>query len=78
MYLCCADKTLRTLSSDVRARSHKHSLADEQPLQLRTSIAAVASGQPQGGSISLELLDTPGPNEAGEEHLRYCYQLDLR
>ena len=54
----------------MRTRSHRHAQADEQALQLRTSIAAVANVQPQGQGISLELLDTPGPNEAGEEHLR--------
>ena len=66
-----ADKTLQDLSSNVRTRGHRHAQTDEQALQLRTSIAAVANVQTQGQGITLELLDTPGPNEAGEEHLRY-------
>ncbi len=35
------------------------------------SSAASALGAGGSGGVRLQLLDTPGPNEAGEEELRY-------
>ena len=55
---------LRALNSEVRTGAHIK--ADERPLLLRAPIAALESQQ----GIGLELYDTPGPNEAGQEHLR--------
>ena len=57
----------------MRGSGYRPSKADEQPLVLRTNIAAIGSPQPESETIPLELLDTPGPNEAGEEHLRYSH-----
>ena len=42
----------------------------EQALELRTPIAALSSSGNSPEGVNVCLLDTPGPNEAGEENLR--------
>ena len=58
---------LEILNKQVRGR--KHSKDDEQILTVRTQLAALQA-QPQDLKVGLRLLDTPGPNEAGEDALR--------
>ncbi|KAK9809277.1 hypothetical protein WJX73_000125 [Symbiochloris irregularis] len=60
---------LRWLNLEKRGRAHQ--LSDETPLEIRTRIAALETVSTAPKDISLKLLDTPGPNEAGEESLRY-------
>ena len=68
--VCCglADDKLRWLNLEKRGRAHQ--LSDEKPLEIRTRIAALEDVGTVPKDISLKLLDTPGPNEAGEESLR--------
>lgn len=61
------DDTMRALN--LEARNRQHTKADEQPLVLKAPVAVLAAQQGTQ-AINLELLDTPGPNEAGQEHLR--------
>jgi hypothetical protein len=65
---------LQQLNHQVRAREHL-APGDERLLQLTCSFAALEEGGPaQEGADSvaqLALIDTPGPNEAGEEGLRF-------
>ena len=42
----------------------------EQALELRTPIAALSSSGNSPEGVNVCLLDTPGPNEAGEENLK--------
>ena len=58
---------LEILNKNVRSR--KHSKDDEQIVTVRTDLAALRS-QPTDLAVGLRLLDTPGPNEAGEDALR--------
>lgn len=49
------------------------------PLVVLDSPPAATEGQePDLSAIQLCLLDTPGPNEAGEEGLKYQVGLELR
>ena len=64
-----ADDTMRALN--LEARQRQHTKADEQPLVLQAPVAVLAA-QEGTQAINLELLDTPGPNEAGQEHLRHA------
>ncbi|KAL4860024.1 tRNA(adenine(34)) deaminase [Chlorella vulgaris] len=61
---------LRQLNSAARG-GEQGLVASEQPLRITAAIAALV-GLPTaalGGRISI--LDTPGPNESGEDHLRF-------
>eukprot|EP00191_Tetraselmis_sp_GSL018_P003015 CAMPEP_0177597860 /NCGR_PEP_ID=MMETSP0419_2-20121207/11969_1 /TAXON_ID=582737 /ORGANISM="Tetraselmis sp., Strain GSL018" /LENGTH=425 /DNA_ID=CAMNT_0019090123 /DNA_START=455 /DNA_END=1728 /DNA_ORIENTATION=+ len=58
---------LQALNKDVRSRPHR--IYDEAVLTVQTPFAALA-GQ-TGAKARLHLLDTPGPNEAGEDGLKY-------
>lgn len=60
-----AGSHLEYLNQEVRGRKHKKE--DEAILTLRTELAAL-KGEEQ--AVGLRLLDTPGPNEAGEEALK--------
>ncbi|EFN57538.1 hypothetical protein CHLNCDRAFT_143157 [Chlorella variabilis] len=46
-------------------------VADEQPLSIAMPIAALAATPADALSSRITILDTPGPNEAGEDHLRF-------
>ena len=67
-----AGEHLRYLNREVRTRDHAAS--DEAFLNVSVPIAAL-EGLDDGllgpEAVPLQLLDTPGPNEAGEESLRY-------
>ena len=63
------DDMLRVLNLEKRGRAHHYS--DESLLEIKTRIAALENVGLVPQEISLKLLDTPGPNEAGEESLRY-------
>lgn len=54
----------------LQVRSRDHQLSDEVLLDIRTPLAAL-DAQPQHSDVSFALLDTPGPNEYGEEALRF-------
>ena len=60
-------RRLHELNDEVRQR--EHCLFDEEPLSIAAPLAALADQPPI--PTELHLLDTPGPNEAGEEGLRY-------
>ena len=60
-------RRLHELNDEVRQR--EHCLFDEEPLSITAPLAALADQPPI--PTELHLLDTPGPNEAGEEGLRY-------
>lgn len=66
---------LRALNAD--ARGHARCQADERVLDITAPLVALEGGDAAGGGDSgpaatrLCLLDTPGPNEAGEEGLRF-------
>lgn len=45
-------------------------MSDEALLEIRTRIAALERVGSIPREISMKLLDTPGPNEAGEESLK--------
>ena len=64
----CADDTLRFLNQEKRGRNHR--FTDEALLEIKTRIAALEGVGLVPREISLQLLDTPGPNEAGEESLK--------
>jgi hypothetical protein len=68
-----AGEHLRYLNREVRTRDYLAS--DEAALDVSVPIAALeglADAQLLGpGGVPLQLLDTPGPNEAGEESLRF-------
>ena len=62
---------LRHLNSEARARTHL--LTDETYLDLSIPIAALqadAKGTEAAQTVTIRLLDTPGPNEAGETALK--------
>ena len=75
---------MRFLNREVRARTSLQS--DESFLDVQAPLAALAPpGAPDqapageaGGRVALPLclLDTPGPNEAGEEGLRFQASLN--
>ena len=77
---------MRFLNREVRARTALQS--DESFLDVQAPLAALAPpGAPDqapasgaGGRVALPLclLDTPGPNEAGEEGLRFQARLCWR
>ncbi len=54
----------------VQVRARDHQLSDEVLLEIQTPLAAL-DAQPQHSDVSFALLDTPGPNEFGEEALRF-------
>lgn len=60
---------LRYLNTETRSRAHSHS--DETLLDLRIPVTAfdrcVQGAAPE---VAVRLLDTPGPNEAGETALK--------
>lgn len=58
---------LEYLNKEVRGRKHKKD--DETILTVRTELAALKH-ETSDLSVGLRLLDTPGPNEAGEEALK--------
>lgn len=60
---------LRSLNAE--ARAHLRSAADERVLDITAPLVALGEGGPGGACTRLCLLDTPGPNEAGEEGLRF-------
>eukprot|EP00879_Flechtneria_rotunda_P004959 GHRR01005234.1.p1 GENE.GHRR01005234.1~~GHRR01005234.1.p1 ORF type:complete len:470 (+),score=121.45 GHRR01005234.1:171-1580(+) len=65
-------KHLQQLNKDVRTREHQHK--DEQVLNITAPLVvldSLESGSADLSGIRLCLLDTPGPNEAGEEGLKY-------
>lgn len=59
---------LQNLNTKVRLRSHQ--LSDEVLLDIRVPLVALEQQLQQHGNMSFALLDTPGPNEFGEEALR--------
>ena len=60
---------LRYLNTEARSRGHSHN--DETLLDLRISIAAFdRCTQAAAPGVAVRLLDTPGPNEAGETALK--------
>lgn len=61
---------LRYLNSETRTRDHL--LSDETYLDLKTPIAALKDNNAETASpdVTIRLLDTPGPNEAGEIALK--------
>ncbi|CAL8468472.1 g8012 [Coccomyxa elongata] len=60
---------LRYLNREVRTRNYLSS--DETYLDVHVPIATLEASEADPESISLQLLDTPGPNEAGEESLKF-------
>lgn len=60
---------LRYLNREVRTRNHTSS--DEAFLDVHVPIAALEDSEVDPDAVSLQLLDTPGPNEAGEESLKF-------
>ena len=67
-YGLVADDTLRVLNQEKRGRNHRFS--DEALLEIKTRIAALEGVGVDPKDVTLKLLDTPGPNEAGEEALK--------
>lgn len=61
---------LRYLNSETRMRDHM--LSDETYLDLKIPIAALKAGNTATAAqdVTIRLLDTPGPNEAGEIALK--------
>ncbi len=60
---------LRYLNGEARTRDHL--LSDETYLDLKIPIAALeGSCEEAAQSVTIRLLDTPGPNEAGEVALK--------
>ncbi len=45
--------------------------SDEAYLDVAVPIAALERAHLGAGAVPLQLLDTPGPNEAGEESLKF-------
>lgn len=45
--------------------------SDEAFLDVHVPIAALEDSKVDPEAVSLQLLDTPGPNEAGEESLKF-------
>ena len=66
---CCAGEHLRYLNREVRTRNHQAS--DEGFLDVRIPVAALETFELDPAAVSLQLLDTPGPNEFGEEALKH-------
>ena len=64
-----AGEHLRYLNREVRTRNHQAS--DEGFLDVRMPVAALESFELDPAAVSLQLLDTPGPNEFGEEALKH-------
>lgn len=60
---------LRYLNREVRTR--KHLSSDEAYLDVQVPIASLEAAEVDPEAVSLQLLDTPGPNEAGEESLKF-------
>ena len=60
---------LRYLNREVRTRNHHAS--DEAFLDVRIPVAALDTTEIDPEAVSLQLLDTPGPNEFGEESLKH-------
>lgn len=58
---------LTELNGDVRSREHQ--LSDDEVLQIQAPLQALDGYGPEFGRVTL--LDTPGPNEAGEEQLKH-------
>lgn len=52
-------------------RTRCYSASDEAYLDVRVPIAALENAAGDSSATSLQLLDTPGPNEAGEESLKH-------
>ncbi|KAK9830273.1 hypothetical protein WJX72_010744 [[Myrmecia] bisecta] len=59
---------LQYLNQEVRLRAHRQS--DEAFLDIRAPVAALSASESTPG-VAFRLLDTPGPNEAGEEALKF-------
>ena len=61
---------LQYLNSEVRMRDHN--LSDETYLDLKIPIAALKAYDDEAiaRDVTIRLLDTPGPNEAGEVALK--------
>ena len=55
-----------------QVRKRECKLSDEVLLEIDAPLAALAA-QTQHSNVSIALLDTPGPNEHGEEAL--CFQV---
>ncbi len=66
---CPAGEHLRYLNREVRTRNHQAS--DEGFLDVRIPVAALETFEQDPAAVSLQLLDTPGPNEFGEEALKH-------
>ena len=64
-----AGEHLRYLNREVRTRDYLAS--DEAYLDVTVPIAALEAAALGPGAVPLQLLDTPGPNEAGEESLKF-------
>ncbi len=72
MLICacsCAGEHLRYLNREVRMRDHMAS--DEAFLDVHIPVAAIETFQLDPKGVSLHLLDTPGPDEYGEESLKH-------
>ena len=61
---------MKVLNQEKRGRGHRFS--DESLLEIKTCIAALEGVGVVPREVSLKLLDTPGPNEAGEESRKYA------
>ena len=54
-----------------------HQASDEGFLDVRIPVAALETFEQDPAAVSLQLLDTPGPNEFGEEALKHQVLHDL-
>lgn len=52
-------------------RTRDYLASDEAYLDVTVPIAALEHAQLGASAVPLQLLDTPGPNEAGEESLKF-------
>ena len=72
MLICAclsAGEHLRYLNREIRTRDHNAS--DEAFLDVHIPVAALETFHLDPKGVSLHLLDTPGPNEYGEESLKH-------
>ena len=72
MFMCACSfpgEHLRYLNREVRMRDHNAS--DEAFLDVHIPVAALETFHLDPKGVSLHLLDTPGPNEYGEESLKH-------
>ena len=66
--LVCAGMQLKYLNQEARGRQPR--LEDNMFLNVSLEVAALRNEASEDQDVALTLLDTPGPNEAGEDALR--------